>query len=436
MPGPLTIRATIMQTPAPDRLEVLPDHLVVVDAEGMIVEVAPAGGRSADVDLGADAVLLPGLIDTHIHAPQWPQLGTGLDLPLEEWLQRYTFPLEASLSDLERATEVWSDLVSSLLSHGTTTAVYYGTVDVEATTLLARTCVELGQRALVGRVAMDHPTETPSWYRDADAAAGVAASRRSVEEIRGLGSSLVRPILTPRFIPACTDDLLEGLGRLAAETGVGVQTHCSESDWEHQHVLRRHGVTDTEALDRFGLIREQTVLAHGTFVSDADLDRIRDRGAGIAHCPWSNVYFSDAVFPARRALGRGVPVGLGTDVAGGSSPAVLAQCGHAVSSSRQLENGVDPTIGPGRRGVDGSRIDIVAAFWMATRGGADLIGEPVGLLEGGRAFDAVAVTVGRPGSALRWWPDLDDDARRFEKVVRLAGPDDMISVWVQGRRVR
>lgn len=436
----LRVRATIMQTPAPDRLDVIDDAVVDVDDHGTITAIRAAGDvdddRAPDVTLPAPTVLLPGLVDCHIHAPQWPQLGTGLDLPLERWLFEYTFPLELRLTDPAFAAEVWPDLVGALLARGTTTASYFATVSVETTTMLAETCARLGQRALVGRVAMDHPDGTPDWYRDADAAAGIAASRRSIEEISAIGGDLVRPVITPRFIPACTDELLAGLGRLAAETGVGIQTHCSESDWQHDLAVDRYGISDTEALDRFGLVRPHTILAHGTHLADGDLDLIAGRGAGVAHCPLSNAYFAGAVFPARRAVDRGVHVGLGTDVAGGGRPDLWSQCADAVTASRIRSAGVDARIPAELRGDAGAAIDIVTAFWMATKGGADLLDLPVGLLEVGRSFDAIAVDTALPGSPLRWWPDLDvDPVRRFEKLVRLVGPEHLRHVWVAGRRV-
>lgn len=433
----LAVRATVMQTPERNRLEVLTDVVITVDKAGTVQRVQPADCFEGviDVALPPDAVLLPGLVDLHIHAPQWPQVGTGLDLPLERWLFDYTFPLEARYTDATFAAEVWGDMVGSLLGHGTTTAVYYASQDLASTTLLARICVERGQRAFVGRVAMDHPTGTPDWYRDESAEAGVAASLASIEEIRALGSPLVQPIITPRFIPACTDELLAGLGELAAETGVRTQTHCSESDWEHGYVLERHGMTDAESLDRFGLVRPGTVLAHSDHVTPADLALLAATGAGVAHCPLSNAYFANAVFPVRRALAAGVSVGLGSDIAGGAEPGMLAQCAHAVTASRYLEDGVDAALPAESRGVADSRIDTVAAFWLATVGGAEVLDIPVGLIEPGRAFDAFAVRPARgSASSLRRW-DLDDDARWFEKVVRLARPADIGPVWVAGRPV-
>jgi len=431
-----TFRATILQTPAADTFEALVDQIITVDDSGVITSVVDSPGPDVvvDVDLGDQLVLLPGLIDTHIHAPQWPQLGTGLDLPLDEWLNEVTFPLEARYDDLDFAKTVWESMVPALLREGTTTAVYYGSIHEPATLALAEACVRHGQRAFVGRVAMDHPDETPTWYRDTSAAEAIAASRRSIESIRSIpgAAGLVEPIVTPRFIPACTDALLVGLGELAASAGTLIQTHCSEGDWEHQHVLERCGRTDTVALSDFGLIADHTVLAHATHLNDADRSLLADAGAGVAHCPLSNSYFANAVFAARRALDAGVRVGLGTDIAGGPESSLLAQCQHAVTSSRMLESGVD-SARRDHRGVPDSRIDTVLAFYLATAGGADLLGIEAGLLAPGRHFDAVAVNIGE-GSRVRRVDDADWESA-FEKVVRGATAAEISHVWVGGRHV-
>ncbi|MEM7325674.1 MAG: amidohydrolase family protein [Actinomycetota bacterium] len=430
------VRGTVLQTPGHDRLEVLEDVLIAVGDSGTIRSVSAAAQDDlADYTLPPGHVLIPGLIDTHVHAPQWPQLGTGYDLPLEQWLFAYTFPLEARYQDLAFATSVWDDLVPALLRRGTTTAVYYGSIHGPATTALAEACLRHGQRAFVGRVAMDHPEGTPEFYRDIDAATAVADSHRSVEAIRGLpdNSGLVRPIITPRFIPACSNAALEGLGELAAATGTPVQTHCSESDWEHGYVLDRFGRTDADQLHRFGLVGDHSVLAHATHLTDDDRRLLRSAGAGVAHCPLSNAYFSNAVFPARRAIESGLRVGLGTDIAGGPEPAVLAQCHHAVTASRLLEDGVDVGRPPGERGVADSRIDITTAFWLATVGGADLLGLPVGLLEVGRSFDAVVIDRARVVPSVEAEPDNWELV--FERLVRNTGPEAIRSVWVNGNQV-
>ena len=138
---------------------------------------------------------------------------------------------------------------------------------------------------------MDHPDGTPEYYRDESPSEALDATRASIEAIEALDDryGLVEPIITPRFIPACTDELLAGLGELAAETGHLVQTHCSENDWEHGYVFERHQMSDTESLDRFGLLRRNAVLVHGCLLGESDLERIAEVGAGVAHCPLSNI---------------------------------------------------------------------------------------------------------------------------------------------------
>jgi guanine deaminase len=441
------ICGTAFHTPARGKLEILEGVLISVDGAGRIAEIisaqspdfaeakarAEAEGRL--LQLPANQVLLPGLVDLHIHAPQWPQLGKALDVPLEVWLQKHTFPLEARYSDLAFAREVYADLVAGLLANGTTTAVYFATIHMEASLALAETCLEKGQRAFVGKVAMDDPDQCPDFYRDSDAATALDEMRRfihAVGELSPTDDPLVRPVITPRFIPSCTDELLEGLGKLAAETGCLIQTHCSESDWEKDFVKARFGKTDTEVLADFGLLREHTILAHSNFVTDDDLDLIRERGAAVAHCPLSNIYFANAVFPLRAALDRNVRVGLGTDISGGHSPSILDGCRHALMAARARQGGVDPALAPAERGIAHSQITVAEAFWLATAGGGEALGLKVGKFEPGYQFDALLIDQDAPGSNIRTWPELDSPEDVFQKIVLNAMRTNIKRIWVGG----
>jgi guanine deaminase len=445
-----SVCGTAFSAPRLGAVDILENALISVDAGGDIRSVrlpSDAGYASEKseaaragrlVRLGDGQFLLPGLVDLHIHAPQWPQAGKALDLPLADWLRQHTFPLEARYADLAFARRMYASLVDALLANGTTTAVYFATIHHEASLALADICLSRGQRALVGRVAMDHSAECPEWYRDPSAEAAIDGTRAFVEAVRtlsGNGSGLVRPIVTPRFVPACTDRLLEGLGALARECACHVQTHCSESDWEHAHVLTRTGTTDARALDAFGLVARGTILAHGNFIAGGDLDLIGRAGAGIAHCPLSNLYFANSVLPVRDALRHGLPVGLGTDVAAGHSPSVFEACRHAVAASRALEDGVDPARPPGERGRGASRIDHREAFWLATAGGGEALNLKVGRLEAGYSFDAVLLDVNAPGSNVRVWDDLDGLDDVFQKIVFGASALNVRRAWVQGRLV-
>jgi guanine deaminase len=440
---------TALHTPVRGQLEVLPEALIVVADDGTIKAVHRRGSPEASsearrfaatgdlVRLGPQQYLLPGLVDLHIHAPQWPQLGKALDLPLQDWLQAHTFPLESRYRDVTFAEAVYESLVDGLLANGTTTAVYFATLHLPATRILADVCLQRSQRALIGRVAMDDIQQCPVYYRDASAQGAESDTRAFIEYVRsmpGNGAALIKPVITPRFIPSCSDELLARLGALARETGCHVQTHCSESDWEHRYVLQRCGQSDTAALDGFGLLSRRTILAHCNFVSDEDTALIRARGAAIAHCPLSNVYFSDAVFPLRKILQQGVNVGLGSDIAGGASPSILDNARHAVMSSRILESGVDPMLDRDVRRRPDSRIDAVTAFWLATAGGGIALDLPIGVFREGFQFDAVLIDAQAPDGNLRVG---DDDAPEdlLQKILYLTGRANVREVWIANRRV-
>ncbi len=446
-----SILGTLIHAAECGRIEILEDALIEASPSGSIADVltpedkaytdrlASAREQKGFLELEDGQYLLPGMIDLHIHAPQWPQLGKALHLPLEQWLQKHTFPLEAKYADLQFAETSYRSLVSTLLANGTTTAVYFGTIHLEATQLLADICLDLGQRAYVGKVAMDNPDQCPEFYRDAGTQKSLEETRAFIDYVRSLnqrGGDLIHPVVTPRFIPSCTDDMLRGLSAIAQEFGCHVQTHCSESDWQHQYVLDRHGKRDTASLDAFGLLTDKTILAHCTLADKGDMALMRKRHASVAHCPLSNYYFSNAVFPARMALDEGVNVGLGTDIAGGPSPSLLNNIAVAVTSSRALEEGVDPSLDGAMRGSSGARIDFREAFWMATAGGAAALDLKAGRFEPGYCFDAFIVDIKSAHSNIVGWPSLDGPEDILQKIIYGAAPDNVTAVWVQGRQVR
>lgn len=448
--GSFGVKGTTFDAPDLGQVRIREDALVVIDAEGSITQALESDDPGyAETEarlrregsltvLGEGQYLFPGFIDLHIHAPQWPQSGTALDVPLAEWLNTYTFPLEARYEDQRFARDVYGSLVESLLANGTTTAVYFATTHLPASRILADICLQRGQRALVGRVAMDSPETCPDFYRDPSARAAIEDTRALIDYVNGLpgNSGLVRPIVTPRFVPSCTDELLGGLGDVVGETGAHVQTHCSESDWAHGYGLERFGRTDTATYDAFGLLTRRTVLAHSNLITLDDMDTIVAAGAAVAHCPLSNAYFANAVFPLRESLDRGLHVGLGTDISGGPATSIRRTMTDAVVASRMREDGVDATVDPSRRGVAGSRVTLAEAFWMATTGGGVALDLPVGLLSPGYAFDAMIIDTKVEDSDLLLWPSLDTGSDVFEKSMHHATRRNVVRVWVQGSEVR
>lgn len=441
--------ASGFHAPVCGEAEAFRNRLIELDGDGRIVAtwedgtadharlVAKAEQSGRLTRLPEGQFLLPGFVDLHIHAPQYPQLGTALDQPLDVWLKTYTFPLEARYRDEAFAARAYAMLVEDLIANGTTTALYFGTIHPGANRLLADICLEKGQRALIGKVAMDHKDLCPDDYRDASVDAALKGTQDLIDYITHHpenGEGRVKPVITPRFIPACTDDLLHELGAMAADTCCHIQTHASEGDWEHNHVLDRHGMSDTESLDRFGLLREHTVLAHGNFISLDDMEKIALRKAAVAHCPLSNAYFADAIFPLAQALEKGVRVGLGTDISAGPSASLANSLRSALWSGRLLESGTDPALAAGERSARaGQRVDVPTAFHVATAGGAQALGLPVGTFEPGKIFDAILVDPEAAGAPIRLWPELySGDDEILEKLIYGVTRANISRVWIGG----
>lgn len=442
-----TVHGTFFHAPEKGRVEVLEDALLHIDAQGFITDVTlPSDPSHAErlrasasrlISLPKGCFVLPGFVDCHVHAPQYAQLGQALDEPLEVWLQKYTFPLEARFADLAFAHERYEVLVQDLLALGTTTALYFATVHLPATKLLADLCIAQGQRALVGKVVMDDPRSCPEYYRDPSVESALTETRALIEHVRahpGNTEGRVSTVITPRFIPSCTDAALEGLGALAAESGCHVQTHCSESDWAHRYALERFGRTDAESLDRFRLLTRRTLLAHGNLLTPGDMELLERRGSAVAHCALSNMYFANAVFPLRTALEKGLHVGLGTDISGGPAASMFDACRASVQASRVLEDGVDPSRRPEERGRPHSRLDIATAFHLATAGGGEALELPVGRFERGYQFDALLIDPSRPAGTIRLFGETRP-AALLEKILYTASKPNITAVWVGGRRV-
>ena len=446
-----TLSASGFHSPERGIIDVLEDVLIEIDAVGTITAIHRHGdpnyrairdARDASgqlVILPASSYILPGFVDLHVHAPQYPQLGDALDVPLEVWLQKHTFPLEARYQDAAFARRVYGLLVEDLLANGTTTALYFATIHQEATRALVDICLEKGQRALVGKVAMDNTEECPDYYRDLSPEEALDGTRALIGYVRGHPDNQearVLPVVTPRFIPSCTDATLKGLGAIARECGCHVQTHCSESDWAHGYVLARHGMTDTDSLDRFGLLGRKTVLAHANFLTAKDMETVKAREAAVAHCPLSNAYFANAVFPLRAALEKGLHVGLGTDISGGPSASMLENARGAILVSRMLQSGVDPNPPPAARSTFGpAQIDFRDAFYIATSGGGIALDLPVGQFAPGYQFDAVLIDTQAEKGTVRLFEDRDAGEGILQKIIYTASKPNLATTWVGGRKV-
>lgn len=440
-------KGDVFHTPTDGQLEFLEDALIQVDSSGIITKVTKKGDNDYETDcqlaeeviaLAKGQCFLPGFVDLHVHAPQWPQAGVALDEPLNVWLDACTFPLEAKYADLTFAQTVYEDLVMQLLARGTTTVLYFATIHLEASLLLAKICVEKGQRGLVGKVVMDDPNANPDFYRDQSTDSALKETEQFIQSVQQLAETAhqgVYPVVTPRFVPSCTDAGLAGLGALAQRYDVHVQTHCSEGQWEHDFVQARFGKTDTEVLKDFGLLKEKAVMAHSNFISSTDGAHFIEAGAAVAHCPISNAYFANSVIPIRRLKAQGVTIGLGTDISGGFSPSLYDNIKQAVMSSRMLEDGVDAALDQMDRGVPDSRISVIDAFSLATKGGGEALKLPIGVLKEGYAFDVQVIDSCHKDNPIPDFGVFTSPEARLQKILYLATMQNIRQVWVQGKKV-
>ena len=434
-------------------LKLLRDHIVAVSDDGIIQHIQPASEfiaastSSSDVlekitKLDDDAFLCPGFVDLHIHAPQYAYTGTATDRNLFEWLDHYTFPAERSLNDnLDLAKKVYSSVVNTTLSFGTTTAVYHTTLHLQPCKVLVDIAITAGQRALIGKVCMDR--NSPDNYRQS-IEQNVDETVELIEYIhktcgqrdRKKDSSddntklpLILPMVIPRFIPTCSPTLLTKLSEVVKKYDCYFTTHISEGLEEVEYSKKcdkeDHGLerTGSEVLESHGLLTDQCILAHCTHASNNDAALLRKYGSAIAHCPLSNFFFAGGTFPCRRFVEQGNLVGLATDVAGGYSPSMLHTQRDSVLASRALNHI-----------VASSAIDYRQAFWLATLGGAKSLGlqHKIGTLKVGLEFDAIVLSPKDSPIQIFHRDKLPDI---FQKLCVLGDDRNVKRVFVQGREI-
>jgi len=324
---------------------------------------------SALIQLGRDAIVVPGFVDTHLHAPQLEMIGS-YGGHLLEWLNRYTFPTEAKFRDPLHAAVIARAFFDELLRNGTLCALIFSTIHAEATEIFFAEAERRGFRGIIGKTMMD---------RNAPLAL-LENPRESYEQSRVLlqkwhKRGLLRYAITPRFAPTSTPELLEAAGQLKREyPDAYVHTHISENQNEVLWVQQLFDEAEyADVYDRYGLLDERTVLAHGVWLTAEELDLLARRGARIAHCPNSNLFLGSGLFRLHRTLQAGVGVGLGTDIGAGTTPSMFT----AMADAYKVQQ------------VQGVSLSPFQLWYLATLGGArtlSLDGE-IGSIEAGKSAD-------------------------------------------------
>lgn len=366
-------------------------------------------------------LIIPGLIDLHMHAPQYTYRGLHMDLELLEWLNKYTFPAEAKYEDPEYALKTYGRFVDRMVKSATTRACIFATIHAEGTLILMDLLEKAGLHMMVGKVNMDR--NSPDYLREKSVEQAAADTLYWVQEAKKRFRNNT-PILTPRFTPCCSDELMEELKKIQVEYQLPFQSHLSENRGEIAWVkeLCPYAEYYGQAYSHFGLFGGEcpTVMAHCIYSNDEEMKDMKEQGVYIAHCPESNMNVVAGIAPVRKYLQEGLHVGLGSDVAGGATENLFTAMMHAIQVSKLRWRLVDDTLDP---------LTAAEVFYMATKGGGEFFGK-VGSFEEGYEFDAVILDDSRI-------PDQEGLTieERLERFIYLNQEVDVKAKYVAGRQV-
>lgn len=366
-------------------------------------------------------LIVPGLTDLHIHAPQYVFRGMKMDLELLEWLNTSAFPEEAKYQDTEYARRAYRIFVDDLRKSGTTRCCMFATLHLPATKVLMELLEESGQISYVGKVNMDR--NSPDYLCEESAEASAQATVQWLAET-GKAFSRTKPILTPRFIPSCSDELMERLAAIQKEYNLPVQSHLSENhgeiSWVQELVPESRFYGD--AYDRVGLFggNVPTIMAHCVHSGEEETELMKKRGVYIAHCPQSNTNLMSGIAPVRTYLEKEIPMGLGSDVAGGAVLSIFRAMADAIQVSKLRAVLVDHNLKP---------LTMAEAFFLGTKGGGSFFGK-VGSFDAGYECDALVLDEGKIP-----YPQELTIEERLERFIYLSGNDDILHKFVKGRRL-
>lgn len=350
-------------------------------SQGIFAQI-PAQYQHLEVLDYSGRLIIPGMVDLHLHAPQFAFRGMHMDEELLQWLKKYTFTEEARYEDLTYAQKAYGLFAQTMKTSATTRAVIFATMHRAATVVLMDEMEKTGLVSYVGKVNMDR--DAPENLLDPSAGLSAYNTFGWINDTKDRYERTY-PILTPRFIPCCSNALLGELKEIVHTFDIPIQSHLSENPGEVE--LVRQLMPESEfygdGYARFDLFGKhaKTVMAHCIYSVDREVELMKENGVYVAHCPSSNMNLSSGIAPIRRYLERGLNIGLGSDVAAGESESIFGEIRAAIAVSKLYSRYVDETAKP---------LTFPEAFYLATLSGGTFFGK-VGSFAPGYEFDAVVL---------------------------------------------
>ncbi len=367
-----------------------------------------------------DKLVIPGLTDLHVHAPQYPFRGLGMDLELIDWLNTHTFVEEAKYADMEYADQAYEIFADDLKNSATTRACIFATIHTQATSLLMEKLEQSGIKAYVGKVNMDR--NSPAYLCEETPEQAAMDTEKWIAENSGYEN--IKPILTPRFIPVCSDELMQQLSNLQKKYHLPMQSHLSENLGEIEWVKKLCPDTSCygAAYDKYGLFGNDcpTIMAHCVHSGPEEVKLMKEQNVFVAHCPESNANLSSGIAPVRTYLDLGIKTGLGSDIAAGSSLSIFKAMAMAIQCSKLRWRLTDQSLPP---------LKMEEAFYLATKGGGEFFGK-VGSFEKGYEFDAVVID-----DAIYRHPQPLSAKERLERLIYLAQDGCIVAKFAGGTKI-
>ena len=353
---------------------------IVVD-NGVIQNIyqeLPQEYRNIKVTDFGNSVIIPAFSDLHVHAPQYPNRGVAMDKLLSDWLNEYTFPLEAKYKDEDFAKKVYDAFINNLIRHGTLHAVIFATIHNPATDYLIEQLETKGIMSYVGKVNMDK--NSPSYL--------IETAEQSLKDTEAfikchIKNSFAKPIITPRFAPTCSYELIKGLGELANKYKVISQSHIVESLWEKEESKKCFDGCrcDMQIYHDAGLLKQRPfIAAHFIFPSEEDIKLLKDNGGYAVTCPDATTNVIAGIMPTAKLIDMGINLAIGSDISAGSYLGIYRQVASVVRLSK-IKSFYEPS---------NRVVSFPEAFYMATKSGGQLF-DKVGSLEPGYYFDALVI---------------------------------------------
>lgn len=414
-------KGDIIHTPTKDEFEIYEDSYLIIE-NGQVVKISHhLDNLYKDYDFHdfSGKIIIPGFVDVHLHAPQYPNRGLGMDKELIPWLNTYTFPEESKYKDIEYSRKVFEEFINDLWKEGTTRSAIYSTIFLNSTKLLMDMFIESGLGAYIGKVNMDRnsaPNLTEDTYES------IKDTKELILEYKDK-SELVKPIITPRFIPTCTDELLTELGNLAIEYNIPVQSHLNENTSEVEWVKELYPKSKNYAsvYNDFNLFgQSKTIMAHCVHNTDEEIDLMADNSVYVAHCPYSNFNLSSGMSPIREYLNKGVNVGLGSDISGGHILSIPRVMIGAIHTSKMVWLQNNKKLAP---------LTLSESFYLATKGGGSFFGK-VGSFEEGYDGDLLVIDI--DSLAMLKTLTLEE---KLQKFIYEGSSDNIIERYVAGKKV-